>query len=374
MIDLSQEYDVYVATEVGNYSHGGISVWVDKWISEVAPHLNTRPILILEVEQTQEWVEYAVQFVDVIHRPGSDWKWEYTMSSLPIPNYFSLPDRKTVDMIIKGAKKLHLLSYPLPILYSGNQKGLTSQEMRNTYDRDIDSICVHSRERSTLLYQRKLMKFNKESLHYQNMSIEFQELLIKESKESIWIGVEEEVDFDHNISNVYEFEHNLSAVQSNVVGFPARCEPRKNIKYLSDIESIALTNSISVEQSIKHYKSKFTLDKTHIEDYTREKVHNFFKSSEWGISHSCFKNEPFGYSIFQSVDYGKIPIIHTDWCEKMKYPFRASTVAQFKKQVAKISELSVDERNTYLGDLRDYLSKYSSTEQWRDELLHIYNK
>ena len=58
----------------------------------------------------------------------------------------------------------------------------------------------------------------------------------------------------------------------------------------------------------------------------------------------------------------------------MKYPFRASTVAQFKKQVAKISELSVDERNIYLGDLRDYLSKYSSTEQWRDELLHIYNK
>ena len=50
MIDLSQEYDVYVATEVGDYSHGGISVWVDKWISEVAPHLNTRPILILEVE------------------------------------------------------------------------------------------------------------------------------------------------------------------------------------------------------------------------------------------------------------------------------------------------------------------------------------
>ena len=38
-----------------------------------------------------------------------------------------------------------------------------------------------------------------------------------------------------------------------------------------------------------------------------------FMKLNWGISHSCHTNEPFGYSIFQAVDWGKLPIIHEDW-------------------------------------------------------------
>ena len=97
-------------------------------------------------------------------------------------------------------------------------------------------------------------------------------------------------------------------------------------------------------------------------------------SNEWGISHSCFENEPFGYSIFQSIDYGKIPIISKDWCKEMEYPFRASTRLQFEKKVAEISNLSIEDRNNYLGELRTYLSKYTSVEKWRDDLLSVYNK
>ena len=33
-----------------------------------------------------------------------------------------------------------------------------------------------------------------------------------------------------------------------------------------------------------------------------------------------------------------------------------------------------EDRNTYLGDLRKYLSQYSSVEKWRDSLLSIYNQ
>ena len=97
-------------------------------------------------------------------------------------------------------------------------------------------------------------------------------------------------------------------------------------------------------------------------------------SQEWGISHSCFEDEPFGYSIFQSIDYGKLPIISKNWCKEMDYPFRASTRIQFEKQVANISKLSLDERNNYLGELRDYLSKFSNVEKWRNDLLNVYNK
>ena len=34
---------------------------------------------------------------------------------------------------------------------------------------------------------------------------------------------------------------------------------------------------------------------------------------DWFVSHSCHTKETFGYSIFQSIDYGKLPIIHSDW-------------------------------------------------------------
>ena len=133
MIDLNEPYDVYVATEVGDVSNGGISKWVDDWVKNVAPYLIVKPILLIEVEQEEEWIEYVKQFVDVIHRPGSSWEYEYTMSQLPIANYFSLPDRRTIDMVIKGARKFHLLSYPIPIMMYGNSKNWSSKKMRKVY-------------------------------------------------------------------------------------------------------------------------------------------------------------------------------------------------------------------------------------------------
>ena len=140
MINLNEPYDVYVATEVGNISNGGVSQWVDDWVKNVASHLIVKPILIIEVEQGEGWVNYVKQFVDVIHRPGSSWEYEYTMSQLPIANYFSLPDRRAVDMIIKGARKFHLLSYPLPIMMYGNAKDWSTEKMRKIYKRKIDSV------------------------------------------------------------------------------------------------------------------------------------------------------------------------------------------------------------------------------------------
>ena len=374
MIDLNEPYDVYVATEVGDVSNGGISKWVDDWVKNVAPYLIVKPILLIEVEQEEEWIQYVKQFVDVIHRPGSSWEYEYTMSQLPIANYFSLPDRRTIDMVIKGARKFHLLSYPIPIMMYGNSQNWSSKKMRKVYDRKIDSVCIHSLESETLKYQQKLKKFTKKSLGYQQESIKFQNTLIKDSEISIWIGLGDQKNFDYMIPNVYEFKYNLSANSSNVVGFPARCEPRKNLHFLQKIKSIALTSESSFESAFKDYKNQVKFSDITIEDYRVDKIEDFYKRTDWGISHSCFENEPFGYSVFQSVDYGKIPIIHKNWCKDMKYPFRASTQKQFEKQVAEISKLSVEDRNTYLGDLRKYLSQYSSVEKWRDSLLSIYNQ
>ena len=374
MINLNEPYDVYIATEIRQISNGGVSKWVDDWVENVAPYLVTKPILIIEIENEDGWINFTKQFVDVIHRPGASWEWEWTISQLPISNYFSLPDRRTVDMVIKGARKLHLLSYPLPILMEGNKENKTPKQMRKTYNRDIDSVCVHSRESETLKYQQKLMNFDKKALKYQRNSIKFQNLLIKESEESIWIGIEDDTDFEHKIPNYYEFKYNLPAKKSNIVGYPARCEPRKNIHFLENIKSVLFTRQDNFEDLLKKYKKSFKLNNYRIEDYRTDKIEDFFLSEEWGISHSCFTNEPFGYSIFQSIDFGKIPILSKDWCSEMDYPFRASTQKQFEIQYAKICRLSIEERNSYLEKLRDYLSKYSSKEKWRDDLLKIYNE
>ena len=203
-------------------------------------------------------------------------------------------------------------------------------------------------------------------------SIDFQNLLLKDSKLTAWIGVDEDNSFDYHIPNFYEFKHNLSATDSNVVGFPARSEPRKNLNFLKNNKSLIFTLRKNFETYVKNTKTKFK--SVEVIDYKREDIEKFFLRKDWGISHSCFESEPFGYSIFQSIDYGKLPIIHKDWCKDMKYPFRASTQKQFETQVAKISKLSLEEKNTYLNELRDYLSKFSSKEKWRNDLLSIYNE
>tara|TARA_R110001592_G_scaffold261359_3_gene526233 strand:+ start:1458 stop:2618 length:1161 start_codon:yes stop_codon:yes gene_type:complete len=370
MIDLSQEYDVYVTSEVKKYAHGGISFWVDNWISNVAPYLKTKPVLIVEGHQTHEWMNFAKQYVSVLHRPGTSWEWEWTYRELPIPNYFSFPDRRTVDMVIKKCRKLHLLCYPIPLLHYGHDNKLNVQQMRDLYPK-IDSIVIHSLEEKTLKVTQKTFEFNEQQLEYQQDSIDLQNKFIEDANNTIWIGVNN-TKLDFNIPNYYEFKHNLPACESNVVGFPSRSEARKNLNYLENIPSIAFTKPDNIEYWTR--KLGITFSNLQVVEYIRDEVNNFYSRSDWGISHSCFENEPFGYSIFQSIDYGKLPILSNDWCGDMKYPFRASTKKQFEIEVSNISKLSVDERNIYLGQLKEYLSEYSNLNKWRGDLLNIYNK
>ena len=214
------------------------------------------------------------------------------------------------------------------------------------------------------------MKFTKQDLKYQDVSIDFQELLIKDSKETIWIGTEDEEGFDYIVSNCYKFEHNLPT-DSNVVGFHQDVA-RKNLQFLQNLDSIIFTKVML--SYLSKVKTKFKLPKTKLEEYRVEKIHDFYMSNEWGISHSCFENEPFGYSIFQSIDYGKLPIISKDWCKEMEYPFFGIYKKTIGKKSLEISNLSIEDRNNYLGELRTYLSKYTSVEKWRDDLLSVYNK
>ena len=109
--------------------------------------------------------------------------------------------------------------------------------------------------------------------------------------------------------------------------------------------------------------------------FSSGQVEDFYKSDNWGISHCCVDDEPFVYSIMQSFDYGKIPILHTDWNPDLDYPYRASNKEEFEKYIKKIKLLGVGKRNHYLSILKDYcVEKYGDIDGWSNKLASFYNE
>jgi hypothetical protein len=95
---------------------------------------------------------------------------------------------------------------------------------------------------------------------------------------------------------------------------------------------------------------------------------------DWGISHSCFTYEPFGYSIFEAIDYGKLPILHSSWCKKFKYPYRASSKKQFTDIYKRLMDTPYSEKNKWFKSLKQFMiDNYTNKDEWVNKLLNIYN-
>jgi hypothetical protein len=126
----------------------------------------------------------------------------------------------------------------------------------------------------------------------------------------------------NKITNEYNFKENKELSKSTKIAFAARVEGRKNLEYLDNLESLIFTNSETFE---KYYKKKFgyTFLKSKIYKFNYKNKNKFYEMN-WGVSHSCFENEPFGYGIFEAIDWGKLPIIHRDWCEGLDYKYKAN--------------------------------------------------
>jgi hypothetical protein len=110
---------------------------------------------------------------------------------------------------------------------------------------------------------------------------------------------------------------------------------------------------------IYHYTSKFK---------------DIFYNMDWGISHSCFNNEPFGYGIFEVVDYGKLPILHKTWCKDFEYPYRASSKKEFDDIYTKLVDVPYEEKNKWFISLKTYMKEnFTDKDRWITELVYIYN-
>ena len=329
-------YDVYYTTGGGPWVNAGTDTWVNLWLELVAPHLKIKPILL-------------------IHRnkpPGHE---EY---KFPIEAHWHGDDVKFAENLCKNARRINILHghyTPMKVLDDNIHK-IHSNVLHNSVDHVIKSEFVSDNS----------------FIQHPYMDSKWEQSINESAKYSIWVGLFKIPIKNINIPNFYEFKHNLPLSNSNHIGFTARCEGRKNPRYLDGLPSILFTNS-------NHFKvvwkegMKMDTSKMKIYHYKPEFKDTFY-NMDWGISHSCFTYEPFGYSIFESIDYGKLPILHSTWCKDFKYPYRASSKKEFKDIYKRLSETPYSEKNKWFKSLKEFMvDNYSNKDKWVTELLNIYN-
>jgi len=332
-------YDVYYATGGGSMVYGGSDVWVNNWLKEVAPHLDHPSKLLIH------------------RRRPENIKVKYDS---PIEVVWQGYDPREFENQLKGARRIHILhGYYTPhrVIFENRDK--------------ISSVVIHVCIELSMMSSFQL---NLPKLKHYSAETKWEHQVTEWADKVVWIGLDKTPIHDKadviDIPNYYEFQHNLNCNDSDVVGFAARCETRKSPHFLEGIESEAFTDIRDWNWWRKNIGVK--LDKTRLFQFRYEGLDRFYRRN-FGISHSCHLNEPFGYSIFQAFDYGKLPILQMDWCRDYEYPFRAFNKKQFDEQVYNISNLSIDERQQYVDGYRDYLSKYDNKQEWTDKYLEIYN-
>ena len=175
-----------------------------------------------------------------------------------------------------------------------------------------------------------------------------------------------------NIPNFYEFKHNLPLSESTNIGFAARSEGRKNPHFLDGLPALVFTDSQMFNGVFKQ-GYKMDTSKIRVYHYKPDFGDNFW-SMDWGISHSCFTYEPFGYSIFQAVDWGKLPILHTSWCKDLEYPYRATFKKDFVDIYNRLKQTPFEEKNKWFLHLKQYMiDNFTNKDKWVEDLLNIYN-
>ena len=191
----------------------------------------------------------------------------------------------------------------------------------------------------------------------------------------IWIGINNSKllsnhpNFTYVLPNYYEFKGPADLtthVNNGEVGFAARAETRKCLHWMNGIKKgYALTGQYDFKNMVE--TSEFNLPTISLYQWNTDIHHHFF-GKNWGIFHGAYFKEPFGYSIFQAVDYGKLPIINKDWGVDCDYKYRASTKNEFDNCIRRILKDSHEERSIERNKLINFMKKFDNKEKWIDQV------
>ena len=335
--------DVLVTTGAGNVPISGSDIWVNMFLNEVLPYLQSNVVL----------------YIDNKLPVGFDIK------SLPVRYVVTNEDERIVDLVLNKADRIHFLHnnyFERPKLWKYKQKFHTYfchayiQEIINTnIELGLDKIYLPTK-----------------------MDLNWEQNVIKECKKVVWIGCNDGlVEKQHKdkcirIPNYYQFTENKPFEYKNdKIGYAARIETRKAPHYLSGKQALICSNAMDWE----NYKEYFKINDRKIKfyHYNLENHKNFF-NLDFSVFHACYLNEPFGYSIFNAVDYGKLPILHSDWCPELEYKYRASTKEEFDNVYEIIKLDSFEEKEKEFYNLKFFLQRFTSREKWIGKIVSVLNK
>jgi len=329
-------YDVYYTTGGGPWVNAGTDTWVNLWMELIAPHLEVKPILLIHRNKPKGHEDY--QF--------------------PIEAHWHGEGIEKFEEICNGARRINILHghyTPMKPILDNKDK--------------IYSNVIHT---SVDFIMKSQLGTDSSFGWSPYMDVQWENEINDIAKHSIWVGLFDIKHKNINIPNFYQFKHNKPLSASNMLGFPARCEGRKNPHYLSGLPSYVFTDSRLYNY---YWRDKEGVDtsKHRIYNYKPEYSDRFW-NMDWGISHSAYQAEPFGYSIFQSVDMGKLPILHKLWVKDLDYPYRASNKKEFDDIYSKLCKLPYEHKNKWFLHLKQYMiDNFTNKDRWVDKLLNIYN-
>ena len=329
-------YDVYYTTGGGPWVNAGSDLWVNLWMELIVPHLDVKPILLIHRNKPKGHEDYE----------------------FPIETYWHGDDIQKFEELCNGARRINILHghyTPMKPIVDNKDK-IHSNILHNSVDHILKSQVLTDASLGWHPY----------------LSSEWEKEVNEWSTHTIWVGLYDILFKNKNIPNFYEFKWDLPLSESNTIGFASRCEGRKNPHYLDGLQSMIFTNSVEFNLFWKK-GVKLDLSKSKIYHYDSTFKDKFY-NMDWGISHSAFTSEPFGYSIFEAVDRGKLPILHTTWCKELEYPYRASSKKEFDNIYNEIITQSYDTKLFWFNKIKNFMKeRYTDKEKWIQSLLDIYN-
>ena len=329
-------YDVYYTTGGGPWVNAGTDTWVNLWLEEIAPKLDVKPVLLLHRNKPKGHEDFK----------------------FPIEAHWHGDDIKKFEKIVKDCRRIHILHghyTPMGVIENNKHK-IHSNILHNSVNHILKSQVGTDASLGWHPY----------------LSSEWEQQVVEWSKHNIWVGLYDILFDTKKIPNFYEFKYNEPLSESTNLGFAARCEGRKNPHYLDGLKSFIFTNSVEFNLVWKN-GAKIDVSKSKIYHYNSS-FKDMFYNMDWGISHSSFTSEPFGYGIFEGVDRGKLPILNGNWCKELEYPYRASSKTEFHHIYSKLLETRFEEKLKWFNVIKSFMiENFSDKDKWMNDLLNIYN-
>ena len=339
-----KDHKILLTTGAGNTIQGGADIWVNYFLNEVWSTLPDKKNWRLLIDSK---------------RPTN-----FKEQSLPkgLRYHFHFDDPNITKEWLEEASEIHSLHSHYHMrehIWKYEDKFRTV--FVHAYPREMDDVINKIEELKRLQYNTKV-------------DADFFDEYILTFRKRVWIGnnptsmMDEFPNYTYNIPNFYEFKHNLplsNQVDNGKVGFASRAESRKCLHWMNDIDGYVLTNQFDVANL--RDSTSYSLKKIQLFNWDPTIHHNFMLKN-WGIFHGAYFKEPFGYSIFQAVDYGKLPIINKDWAQEVDYKYRVSTKNEFDKCIKQILRDSQREREYEFTKLKNYMKKFDNKLEWADKI------